>query len=141
MKAALPPGWRDGLTVSSAGTHAWEGQPASSLAVTAMKEMWIDISGHRARRVSDDIINRASLVVALDSSHMEFMKAAVPGAGEWMILLGELDGERQAPDVEDPIGGSLEDYRTARDDISALISLLLMHLVERFGLPEEDFPG
>ncbi len=135
LRFALPPGWRDEVTVSSAGTHAWDGQPASTLAVTVMKEKGIDISGHRARQVTPDMINKASLVVALAGNHLGYMEALVPGAGEWMILLGSLDAERGDKDVRDPIGGSLEDYRGARDDIAHLIVLLLNYVGERFGLP------
>jgi protein-tyrosine-phosphatase len=135
LRAALPARWRDGITVSSAGTHAWDGQPAASLSVKAMKEKGIDISGHRARLVTPDIINKASLVVALAGTHLAWMKTLVQGAGEWMIVLGDLDDDRADKDVHDPIGGGLEDYRSARDDISGLIGPLIDYLRERFGLP------
>ena len=138
LRAALPPGWRDEVTVSSAGTHSWDDQPAASLSVTVVKEKGIDISGHMARLVTPGIINRASLVVALAGTHMEYMEALVPGAGEWMILLGELDAERGDKDVRDPIGGSLEDYRDARDDIAHLIGFLLKYIAERFDLPGDS---
>jgi protein-tyrosine-phosphatase len=138
LRAALLPGWRDEVTVSSAGTHAWKGQPASTLGVTVMKEKGIDISGHRARLVTPDMINKASLVVALAGDHLEYMEALVPGAGEWMILLGELDAGRGDRDVRDPIGGSLEDYRYARDDIAHLIGFLVKYLGERFDLSTDS---
>lgn len=134
LRAGLPAEWEGEVTVSSAGTHAWDGQPAASLSVTAAGEMGIDISGHRARLVTPDIINKASLVVALADDHLVNMKSAVPGASEWMILLGGLDAGREDKDVHDPIGGSLEDYRAARDDIAHLIGFLLDYIAERFGL-------
>jgi protein-tyrosine-phosphatase len=138
LRASLPPGWRDEVNVSSAGTHAWNGQPAASLSVTVMREKGIDISGHKARIVTPDIINLASLVVALTPQHMAHMKADVPGAGGWMIVLGELDRDRTRVDVEDPIGGSIEDYRATRDDIAHLNGLLLKYIAGRFDLPAED---
>ena len=134
LRAAIPHEWEGEVSVSSAGTHAWDDQPAASLSVMVMREKGIDISGHRARLVTPDIINKASLVVALADDHMVNMKSAVPGASEWMILLGELDPERKAPDVEDPIGGCLDDYRAARDDIAHLTGLLLIYIAERFDL-------
>jgi protein-tyrosine phosphatase len=134
LRAALPAGWEEEVTVSSAGTHAWNGQPAASLAVKVLKEMGIDISGHLARIVTPDLINRASLIVALTADHMESMKAAVPGAGEWMIVMGGLDPDRESRDVADPIGGDIGDYRGARDDIASLVPFLLDHLAVRFGL-------
>ena len=138
LRAALPPGWEDEVIVSSAGTHAWDGQPASSLSVKVMKEKGFDISKHWARLVTPDIINKASLVVAMAGGHLEKMKADVPGAGEWMILLGRLQPGRKGADVVDPIGGSLDDYRAVRDDIASLTVLLLSYIAERFDLPIGD---
>ena len=138
LRAALPAGWEDEVTVSSAGTHAWDGQPASSLSVKVMREEGFDISKHRARLVTPDIINKASLVVALADNHLTNMKAEVPGAGEWMILFGELDPARRHFDVEDPIGGSIEDYRASRDDIARLTGFLLDYIAERFDLPRDS---
>lgn len=135
LREALPPEWEGEITVSSAGTHAWDGQPAASLSVKAMKEKGFDISSHRARQVTPDIINKAALVVALAGDHMNSMKATAPGAGEWMVLLGGLEPGRAHPDVVDPIGGSLEDYRGVRDDIARLTGFLLRHIAERFDLP------
>lgn len=134
LRAALPPQWEAEITVSSAGTHAWDGQPAASLSVRAMKERGFDISAHRARQVTPDIINKASLVVALAAEHLSSMEAVAPGAGEWMVLLGRLDPDRAHPDVVDPIGGSLDDYREVRDDIARLTGFLLRNISERFDL-------
>ena len=135
LRAALPPEWEGEVIVSSAGTHAWNGSPAASLSVMVMGEKGFDISGHRARLVTPDIINKAYLVVAMADEHMVNMNAVTPGAGEWMILLGGLDPERKDRDVADPIGGSLEDYRAARDDIAHLTGLLLAYIADRFDLP------
>jgi len=138
LREALPAQWDAEVTVSSAGTHAWNGQPAASLSVKVLQEKGIDISGHLARLVTPDIINKASLVVALTPDHLDMMRATVPGAGEWMIILGGLDPEREKADVEDPIGGDVGDYRAARDDIAHLIAFLLEYIAERFDLQADD---
>jgi protein-tyrosine-phosphatase len=135
LRAALPPEWEGEVTVSSAGTHAWNGSPAASLSVVAMGEKGFDIRSHKARLVTPDIINKASLIVALADEHMLDMNAAAPGAGEWMVLLGGLDPDRENTDVDDPIGGSLDDYRAARDDMAHLIRLLLVYIADRLDLP------
>ena len=134
LREDLPSHCGGEVTVSSAGTRAWNGQPAASLSVMVMKKKGIDISRHEARFVTPDIINKASLIVALTSAHMEHMKAIAPGSGEWMIVLGALDPERENAGVEDPIGGSTGDYQAARDDIARLIVFLLEYIAERFDL-------
>jgi protein-tyrosine-phosphatase len=138
LREAIPAEWEEEITVSSAGTHAWDGQPAASLSVKVMKEKGFDISAHRARQVTPDIINKAALVVALAGNHMAAMKATAPGAGEWMILLGGLDPDRAYSDVMDPIGGSIDDYRDVRDDIARLTVFLLDYIAVRFELPRSS---
>ena len=138
LREAIPPEWEKEITVSSAGTHAWDGQPAASLSVKVMKEKGFDISSHRARQVTPDIINKAALVVALAGNHQALMKATAPGSGEWMILLGGLDPDRAEADVMDPIGGSIEEYRDVRDDIARLTGFLLAYIAERFDLPRSS---
>jgi protein-tyrosine-phosphatase len=138
LRKAIPPSWKEEAMVSSAGTHAWDGQPASALAVRVLEEMEIDISGHSARLVSPEIINKASLIVAMTRDHGDILKEMVPGAGEWTIVLGELDGSRKDPDIHDPIGGDLEIYRAVRDDIEGLMGLLLEHMAGRFDLGGVD---
>jgi hypothetical protein len=55
-----------------------------------------------------------------------------------MIVLGQLDPQREKTDVEDPIGGDIDDYRAARDDIAGLIGFLLEYISEVFDLWTDD---
>ena len=55
-----------------------------------------------------------------------------------MIVLGQLDPQRENTGVEDPIGGEIGDYRAARDDIAGLIVFLLEYISEGFDLRTDD---
>lgn len=135
LRAVIPSFWRGEISVSSAGTGAWDGQAATDNAIAVLAEIGIDISRHRARMLTREIVERAALVVAMASEHRDYALALAPGAAPRVILIGELDPARPDPDVRDPIGRGRDVYRTVREDIEGLVGLLVGHLVRRFELP------
>lgn len=134
LLATIPSYWRSGIAVSSAGTSAWDGQPASESAVEALGEIGIDISRHRARMLTREIIEAAALVVALARCHRDTILELAPEAAGRVLVIGELEPGRDDPDVPDPIGGEIDLYRQVRDDVERLVGLLLPHIARRFEL-------
>jgi len=134
LGAVIPSFWKDEITVSSAGIGAWDGQTATDEAVGVLAEIGVDISRHRARMLTREIVEGAALVVAMAREHDRYALSLAPGAADRVILIGELDPSRKDPDVRDPIGRSRDVYREVRDDIERLVGLLVDHLVQRFGL-------
>src|SRR5262249_51849078 len=55
--------------VGSAGTAAQDGAPASPGAVHVMQERAIDLSRHRTRAITQDVVEDASAVIAMSPSH------------------------------------------------------------------------
>ena len=76
-------------TVHSAGTMAWNASPPSE-AVTVMDEMGIDISSHRARPLSVELVDGADVVLGMTRDHVGRVLALVPAASERAFLVGEL---------------------------------------------------
>jgi low molecular weight protein-tyrosine phosphatase len=56
-------------SVASAGTMGWVGSGADPSSVVAAAELGIDISGHRAREVSDEDVARSILILAMAPEH------------------------------------------------------------------------
>lgn len=77
-------------SVASAGTAGWEGSGASPGSVEAAAELGLDLSGHRARRLSIGEIRAATLVLAMASEHRAAVGALVPEAAERAFTLKEL---------------------------------------------------
>lgn len=103
------------LTVSSAGTHAWEGNPATSEAITAGARHGLDLSGHRAREVRRSIIDYADLILAMTEQHYNFLLHSFPECKNTLYLALSfsrgLEGQTQATtEVPDPIGESVGFY-------------------------------
>ena len=99
---------RLGQEVLSAGVFAAGGTPASSRAVEAAAGRGADIEKHRSRRLTNELINAADLILCMTRQHVEDVTAAVPDAAGKTSLLDV------AGDIADPIGGDADTYeRTA----------------------------
>src|SRR5207245_1535031 len=57
------------ISVESAGVSAWEESTATRDAVQALRELHIDISPHRARRLNRATIGSADLILGLSAEH------------------------------------------------------------------------
>jgi len=123
--ARLPARWQGTVAFSSAGTSAYDGMTAAENAVLVLKEIGIDISRHRARLLTREMVESSALVVAMARRHKEEVLRIAPGSEGKVLVLGDLDPKRKNPDIEDPIGGDEAVYRRTRDEIAELVTLLL----------------
>jgi low molecular weight protein-tyrosine phosphatase len=93
--------------VASAGTMGWTGSGAHPSSIRAAGERAVDISGHRAREVSDEDVARADLIVAMAPEHA---RAFAGEAGSRTFTLKELVRLLEAlPEVEDASLGGLSE--------------------------------
>ncbi|MDE6838242.1 MAG: low molecular weight protein arginine phosphatase [Acutalibacter sp.] len=109
---------REDIFAGSAGLSAAEGQPPSENAVLACREVGVDISGHRARRVSRGFLQAWDLFVPMTPTHAYILEQA--GVPVEKIYL--------PASIEDPFGGSLSVYRQCRDQLGQELALLLSRL-------------
>src|SRR6476620_248549 len=78
------------ITVSSAGTAAWEGSPAMPEAVEAAAERGVDISGHVATRLRPGTAAVADLVLCMATEHRDQIASEEPQAVDRTFTLKEL---------------------------------------------------
>jgi protein-tyrosine phosphatase len=98
------------VDVASAGTAAWEGQPATAHAVEVAARAGADIGSHRSRRVAPELVRSADLILAMEPGHATSVRAL--GADpEKTHIISEwpAPGEPGLP-VSDPFGASMEAY-------------------------------
>ncbi len=103
----------------SAGTWALEEQPASGHALTVMAERGIDLSSHRGRTVTRDMLAEADVVMVMTRNHRDALIAEFPSLRRKFHLMSELAGKQY--DIADPYGASLSDYATCADELEKLI--------------------
>jgi protein-tyrosine-phosphatase len=59
----------EGIDVSSAGTGAWDGAPASEGAYLVALEHGLDLSAHRARLLTRDLVRQSDLILTMGPHH------------------------------------------------------------------------
>ncbi len=98
------------VEVSSAGTAATVGQPASEGTRRIAAAEGYDLSGHRARLVTPDMARQADLVIVMSASHRTTLEAAgVPREQVHVVSEWPEPGEPGLR-VFDPFGASFEAY-------------------------------
>jgi protein-tyrosine-phosphatase len=108
------------ITVSSAGTGAFEGAPASEGAYLVALEHGLDLSAHRARRLNPKLIADAEMILTMSAHHRDRVHD-LGGHGK-VFLLGAYAGKKgEDAAVNDPYGASLDEYRVTFDELDRLI--------------------
>lgn len=107
-------------TVMSAGTGAWDGAPASEGAYLVALEHELDLSAHRARLLTRDLVKEADLILTMARHHR--VRVQELGGEGHAHLLGEYAG-RTGPEVEveDPFGSELDVYRETFRQLDDLV--------------------
>lgn len=112
----------DLVQISSAGIAAWEGEEISAHALEVLKEQNIDLSRHRAKRITDELMAEAEWIIPMTQAQEESLKRLFPHYEHKTRCLGSW-GDPQK-DILDPWMGSLDVYRQTAHDISELLSVL-----------------
>lgn len=102
--------------IKSAGTGAFPGMPASEGAAAAMKSRGLDLSGHRSKPVTRELLDWADFVIPMTPCHAQALLAA--GCKPEKL--------RAFPEpVPDPFGGNTEVYEACAARMDALLPALL----------------
>ncbi len=101
------------VTIGSAGIMASEGHPAADAAVLNADEFGLDMETHRARQLSEELLDDADLVLVMDRSHEKMILTFWPHHREKVSYMTEFDpkGKGKKKDVTDPYGESDRVYR------------------------------
>src|SRR2546423_8582878 len=119
------------VMVTSAGTGAWDGAPASEGAYLVGLERGLDLSGHRARLLTRELVERAHLILTMARHHRARVDE-LGGEGR-VFVLGEYAGrEGDEAEVSDPFGGDLDVYRDTCTELEGLIQVAVERIVKEF---------
>ena len=115
--AALNQG--ENWNIGSAGTAAAEGIMATPFARRVMAERGLNLESHRSRVVTASLLESADLILTMTRNHREALCAEFPQVEHKIHLLSELID--QTFDIDDPVGGSEEDYRVCADEMEQIL--------------------
>lgn len=122
-------GW-DHVEVASAGTSSFSPAPASDGAQSAAQRRGLDLSEHRSRAVTVELLDQADLVLAMTQGHL-LRVVELGGGGSAALLPSFAAGEDDldlAPAVPDPFGGPDEVYEETFQLLEVLVDRTLSRL-------------
>ena len=110
QRHAVPGDWQ----VVSSGTWADDGKAVARSVQAVMRELNIDLSDHRSRTISPELLRGVDLILCMTQSHREALQVEFPQHAAHIRLLSEMVGHTyDIPDVEK--GSSSECVCLAKD--------------------------
>jgi protein-tyrosine phosphatase len=120
------------VIVDSAGTLGIEGSPASDEAIVAMREIGVNLSAHRSKGLTSEMLRNADLAIGMTRGHLEQMAQLDPQGRERQMLLRAFERgaepNARARGLKDPIGRPLGFYREQVPLIAHCLDHLILHL-------------
>lgn len=102
----------ENIECSSAGLFAMTGDEVSKNSVEACERFGVDISAHRARRITSYILDETDKFVCMTRDHATSLSLYVPN--KKIVVLG--DG------IPDPYGGNIETYMMCANSIRTALN-------------------
>ncbi len=128
LRRILSPDVADRITIRSAGFGRWN-RPSPSAALAEAERRGIDLTSHRSRAVTHDVVDSTDLFV-VTARHQERRLRAEQGVDpDKIVHLGDLDPRaiRQRT-IVDPWGKEDEVFHRSYDRIDRCLEVLARHL-------------
>ena len=105
------------VTIDSAGTHAYHvGEPPDRRAIAAASRRGIDLTGLRARAVSDEDFERFDLVLAMDRDNLALLQRRAPASYRQRVkLFMDYAPKSYAREIPDPYYGGPQGFEEVLD--------------------------
>lgn len=116
------------LEIISAGVGGRNGDVVSANSVSAMKKVGLDISSHRSRAISEELVRGAVAVLGMTESHRAMLQFAMTPVPRNIYLFREFMPQRGHKEIGDPFGGPLKLYEATRDEMVEAIPSLVEFL-------------
>lgn len=109
--------------VNSAGMFTHPNSVITPLAQKQLKKRGIDLSGRKAVQVTEKLIDKADIVLAMTSNQRRFLVQSFPASADKIHLLG--DYTNRDDDVIDPYGGNEKTYDLCARNIEDMLDILI----------------
>ncbi len=119
-------GWS--VECRSGGIMGLIDKEAAPNAVRALREINIDISGHRSQGITDEMIDWADHILVMELQQAIKLRERHSNLGTKVLQLGSFGG---MVEVDDPVGGWRWRFRRSRDDIQRCVQAFMDNLPPR----------
>src|SRR5690554_6769311 len=79
----------ENIYVSSAGISAFQGQKANEKAENVLRKKGIDISSHKSRQLTEEILKDSDLILTMTNAHKNIILQAIPNISNKVYTLKE----------------------------------------------------
>ena len=114
MAAALCNMYYNESVADSAGIFASDGDCASDGAITAMRDYGIDLTSHRSKRITPELIKSADFIIPMTENHRLTL----------MMLGVNPDKIKSIGEIPDPYGGSNDVYKDCAKQLFEMVKNL-----------------
>ena len=120
------------IEIASAGVAADYGDPASPNSVAALKKVKIDLDRHKSQPLTQDLIDRAFLILGMTQYHIDILNNYHTGLPERVHLFREFMGKGEPTEIPDPYGQNYTAYATCFDSMAEAIPSLVTYLKNEY---------
>ena len=111
------------ILIDSAGVFAEIGGKATAEAVRVMKNRGIDLSTHRTKPLTDELMDMADIILVMTAAHKELIQNIAPEKVKTLMEYAGMDA-----DISDPFGGDDEEYAETADEIYTALCVIAKKL-------------
>jgi tRNA threonylcarbamoyl adenosine modification protein (Sua5/YciO/YrdC/YwlC family) len=123
LKTSIKELENEGYYILSAGTAATENMSASENAFQTMLEYGYDLSSHRSRHLTPQMLEDADFIIVMGDYHKKYIETLSPASLPKVELL-------HPQGIEDPIGQPVEVYRNVAEKINASLKPIVEKIIE-----------
>jgi len=120
------------INIDSAGTGTMPGMPATDYAIAVAAHWDIDLTSHRSKPLTPELILKANLILAMASEHVEtILHHDKTACSKTYLLKGFPQPYNYSQErIEDPIGGSMEQYNQTFLELDEIIRKIFPQIIE-----------
>ena len=136
MKKALHDNGIEGITVSSMGIHALEGNSATDYAIEVCRENGITIENHRSRPLIPEELKQSRLIFTMETVQIDYIDIFFPQVSDRLFMLASWPIRKtKKATIIDPVGRSLNMYRKTFQNLQIQVDRLLPEIIRMYHDP------
>ena len=116
------------LKVISAGVAAQKGDRVSENSVQALRKVGLNIVGHTAQPLTQELVHNALAIFCMTESHRTMIHLSFNPPAKNIHLFREFMPAPADHEIGDPFGGSLKHYEACRDEMVEAIPSLVNYI-------------